>query len=259
MHSTLLKNLITLLPGLSLLLVILSFLNDIPCLIQKAPELGESGWMYDSLRGWGSAVPTASHRAFRNLNRWLSASTTSSFMVYLTLGFSPVTATENPGNMRLKIKWGKNFSWLDMTIIITLPSWSIDDHFSSSSTKFIPEIFPLQSDFNRTIRPHKFVSLLAWLCSSCSHCHSSDGRLVVYLHHGNGGLRGSLGRGRGRLGDSTTITVIAILGYWGKTAEVGWLRLNVTTLILQYYYYYNRTLNLNFEACNNPMNTIPAA
>lgn len=52
---------LTLLPGFSLLLVILSFLKETPCLIQKAPELGESGCTYVSLRGWGSAVPTASH------------------------------------------------------------------------------------------------------------------------------------------------------------------------------------------------------
>ena len=31
-----------------------------PCLIQKAPELGESGWRYVRERGCGSAVPTAS-------------------------------------------------------------------------------------------------------------------------------------------------------------------------------------------------------
>ena len=47
--------------GLSLLLVIFIFLKETPCLIQKAPELGASGWRYSPERGWGSAVPTGSH------------------------------------------------------------------------------------------------------------------------------------------------------------------------------------------------------
>ena len=52
---------------------------------------------------WKSAVH-CSDLALRNLNRWFSASTTSSFMVYLALGLRPEMATENPGNILLNKK-----------------------------------------------------------------------------------------------------------------------------------------------------------
>lgn len=52
---------------------------------------------------WKSVVH-CSDLALRNLNRWFSASTTSSFMVYLALGLRPDMATENPGNILLNKK-----------------------------------------------------------------------------------------------------------------------------------------------------------
>ena len=62
--------------GLSLLLVIFIFRNETPCLIQKAPELGASGWTYSPERGWGSAVPTGSHLWRKGEKDWPSVCST---------------------------------------------------------------------------------------------------------------------------------------------------------------------------------------